>query len=338
MKFAIIALLLAIAPLAATGCPGEGSSARTTLLNVSYDPTRELYKDYSRAFADRWLRETGDRVTINHSHAGSGKQARAVIDGLDADVITLALAYDIDVIAQRSDLLPHDWQRRLPNNSAPYTSPIVFLVRDGNPKGIKDWSDLAKPGVSVTTPNPKTSGGARWNYLAAWGSALKQPGGDDAKARDLVTHIYRNVPVLDSGARGSLNTFCQRGIGEVLIAWESEALLAAKEAGPAKFEIVYPSTTILAEPPVAVVDKNAARHGTGKVARAYLEYLYADLGQEIVARHFYRPRDPNIAARFAAQFPQIQSFTIDEMFGGWTNAQKTHFDDGGTFDQIYGAR
>jgi sulfate transport system substrate-binding protein len=338
MKFAIIALLLAIAPLTATGCLGDGSSARTTLLNVSYDPTRELYKDYSRAFAYRWLRETGDRVTINHSHGGSGKQARAVIDGLDADVVTLALAYDIDVIASRSDLLPHDWQSRLPNNSAPYTSPIVFLVRDGNPKGIKDWSDLAQPGVSVITPNPKTSGGARWNYLAAWGSVLKQPGGDDAKARDLVTRIYRNVPVLDSGARGSLNTFAQRGIGNVLIAWESEALLAAKEAGPAKFEIVYPSMTIVAEPPVAVVDKNAARHGTGKVARAYLEYLYSDLGQEIVARHFYRPRDPNIAARFAAQFPQIQSFTVDEMFGGWTNAQKTHFDDGGTFDQIYGAR
>ncbi|MGH7948365.1 MAG: sulfate ABC transporter substrate-binding protein [Candidatus Binataceae bacterium] len=311
--------------------------ADTTLLNVSYDPTRELYKEYNKAFAEHWKKLGGDGVTINQSHGGSAKQARAVIDGLEADVVTLALAYDIDVIAQKGGLLSRDWQSRLPNHSAPYTSAIVFLVRKGNPRGIKDWNDLAKPGVSVITPNPKISGGARWNYLGAWGYALKQPGGDDAKARALVARIYKNVPVLDSGARGSTNTFAQRGIGDVLIAWENEALLVLKE-DPGKFEIVNPSVTVLAEPPVALVDNVAGRRGTRKVAEEYLKYLYSTAGQEIAARNYYRPRNAAVSAKYVDQFPALQFFTVDEVFGGWTKAQKTHFDDGGTFDQIYEAR
>jgi sulfate transport system substrate-binding protein len=329
MLFALVLLSVLFAP--------PHAIADTTILNVSYDPTRELYKEYNKAFAEHWKKLGRDGVTINQSHGGSGKQARAVIDGLEADVVTLALAYDIDVIAQRGGLLPRDWQRRLPDNSAPYTSAIVFLVRKGNPRSIKDWSDLARPGVSVITPNPKTSGGARWNYLGAWGFALKQPGGDDAKARDFVARIYRNVPVLDSGARGSTNTFAQRGIGDVLIAWENEALLVLKE-DPGKFEIVNPSVTILAEPPVALVDDVAGRHGTRRVAEEYLKYLYSSEGQEIAARNFYRTRDAATSAKYAKQFPALRLFTIDEVFGGWAKAQKTHFDDGGTFDQIYGAR
>jgi sulfate transport system substrate-binding protein len=329
MLFALVVLLLLLVPVRAI--------ADSTILNVSYDPTRELYKDYNKAFAEHWKKLGGEPVTINQSHGGSGKQARAVIDGLEADVVTLALAYDIDVIAQRGGLLRRDWQRRLPDNSAPYTSAIVFLVRKGNPKSIKDWSDLARPNVAVITANPKTSGGARWNYLGAWGFALKQPGGDDAKARDFVARIYRNVPVLDSGARGSTNTFAQRGIGDVLIAWENEAFLVLEEA-PGKFEIVNPSITILAEPPVALVDDVAGRRGTRRIAEEYLKYLYSREGQEIAAHNFYRPRDAAVSASYANQFPALQLFTIDEVFGGWTKAQKTHFDDGGTFDQIYGER
>jgi sulfate transport system substrate-binding protein len=311
-------------------------SANITLLNVSYDPTRELYQDYNKAFAAYWKEKTGDTLTINQSHGGSGKQARAVIDGLDADVVTLALAYDIDAIAdQSSHLLPKDWQKQLPDNSSPYTSTIVFLVRKGNPKGIKDWDDLIKPGVSVITPNPKTSGGARWNYLAAYGYALKHNNGDDAKAREFVAALFANVPVLDTGARGATTTFVQRGIGDVLIAWENEALLALQAEGRDKFEIVMPSVSILAEPPVAVLDRRAKRHGTEAVAKAYLEYLYTPEGQEIVARNFYRPRLESVAQKYAAQFPTVNLFTVDELFGGWANAQKTHFADGGSFDQIY---
>ncbi|MGH8810061.1 MAG: sulfate ABC transporter substrate-binding protein, partial [Noviherbaspirillum sp.] len=278
--------------------------------------------------------KTGDNVTVKQSHGGSGKQARSVIDGLDADVVTLALAYDIDEIAERG-LLAKDWQKRLPHNSSPYTSTIVFLVRKGNPKGIKDWNDLVKPGVSVITPNPKTSGGARWNYLAAWGYALKQTGGTDAVAKDFVAKIFRNVPVLDSGARGSTTTFVERGIGDVLLAWENEAVLAIKELGPDKFEIVAPSISILAEPPVAVVDKVVDRKGSRKVAEAYLQYLYTDEGQEIAAQNYYRPISDKVAKKYAAQFPKVRLFTIDEVFGGWSKAQKTHFGDGGSFDQIY---
>ena len=309
--------------------------AQTTLLNVSYDPTRELYQDFNTAFAKHWKSQSGEVVTVQQSHGGSGKQARAVIDGLGADVVTLALAYDIDAIAEKGKLIPLDWQKRLPNNSAPYTSTIVFLVRKGNPKGIKDWDDLVKPGVSVITPNPKTSGGARWNYLAAWGYALKQQGGDEAKAREFVTRLYKNVPVLDSGARGSLTTFTERGIGDVFISWENEAFLATKELGTGKFEIVTPSLSILAEPPVTVVDKVADKRGTRKVAEAYLNYLYSPEGQNIAGKHFYRPRDPQVAAQYAGQFAQVTLFTIAEVFGGWREAQKTHFDDGGVFDQIY---
>jgi len=274
-------------------------------------------------------------VTIRQSHGGSGKQARSVIDGLEADVVTLALAYDIDQIAEKAGTLPADWQKRLPDNSSPYTSTIVLLVRKGNPKGIHDWGDLAKPGVSVITPNPKTSGGARWNYLAAWAWALRQPGGNEAKAKDFVSRLYKNVPVLDAGARGSTTTFVERGIGDVLIAWENEALLAIKELGPGKFEIVAPSLSILAEPPVAVVDKVARKHGTAEVARAYLEYLYTAEGQEIAARHFYRPRMPTVAAKYGNQFPKMTLVTVDEVFGGWKKAQATHFADGAFFDQIY---
>jgi sulfate/thiosulfate transport system substrate-binding protein len=306
-----------------------------TLLNVSYDPTRELYEDFNQQFTAYWKGKTGQEVTIRQSHGGSGKQARSVIDGLGADVVTLALAYDIDQIADKAGSLPTNWQSRLPNNSAPYTSTIVFLVRKGNPKGIKDWGDLIKPGVSVITPNPKTSGGARWNYLAAWAWALRQPGGNDAKAQEYVGKLYKNVPVLDAGARGSTTTFVERGIGDVLLAWENEALLAIKELGPGKFEVVAPSLSILAEPPVAVVDKLAGKHGTKDVAQAYLEYLYTPTGQEIAARHFYRPRDPKVAAKYDSQFPKVNLFTIDEVFGGWKKAQETHFADGATFDQIY---
>jgi sulfate transport system substrate-binding protein len=304
------------------------------LLNVSYDPTRELYQELNAAFVKHWQAKTGKTVTIQQSHGGSSKQARAVLDGLEADVLTLALAYDIDAVAE-GGLLPRDWQKRLPNNSSPYTSTIVFLVRKGNPKGIKDWSDVVKPGVQVITPNPKTSGGARWNYLAAWAYALRQPGGDEAKARAFVTRLFKNVPVLDSGARGSTTTFVQRGIGDVLLAWENEAFLSIKELGPDKVEVVVPSLSILAEPPVAVVDKVADKKGTRAVAQAYLEYLYTPEGQEIAARNYYRPRLDSVARKYASTFPKINLITIDEVFGGWQKAQKVHFADGGIFDLIY---
>ncbi len=308
--------------------------ADVTLLNVSYDPTRELYQDFNAAFAKQWQAKGGEKVTVKQSHGGSGKQARTVIDGLDADVVTLALASDINAIAEKGKLLPADWQKRLPNNSTPYTSTIVFLVRKGNPKNIKDWDDIAKPGVAVITPNPKTSGGAQWNYLAAWEYG-KRKYGSDAKAREFVTSIYKNVPVLDSGARGSTTTFVERGVGDVLLAWENEAFLALKEFGPDKFEIVAPSLSILAEPPVAVVDKNVDKKGTRKVAEAYLQYLYSPEGQEIAARNFYRPSDPKVAAKYEKQFPKLTLVTIDGAFGGWPNATRTHFADGAIFDQIY---
>lgn len=313
---------------------GEAKNA-VTLLNVSYDPTRELYEDFNKQFAANWKAKNNQEVTIKQSHGGSGKQSRAVIDGLPADVVTLALAYDIDAIASKGKSLPEDWQKRLPENSSPYTSTIVFLVRKGNPKKIKDWNDLVKPGVEVITPNPKTSGGARWNYLAAWGYALRQPGGSDAKAKDFVTKLFQNVPVLDSGARGSTTTFVERDIGDVLLAWENEAYLAVNELGKNKFEIVSPSVSILAEPPVTIVDKNVDKHGTKEVAEAYLKYLYTPEGQEIVARHYYRPRDKTVAAKYAGKFPKLKLFTIDEVFGGWKKVQKAHFDDKGVFDQIY---
>ena len=309
--------------------------ADTTLLNVSYDPTRELYKDFNAAFAADWKKQTGETVTINQSHGGSGKQSRGVIDGLEADVVTLALAYDIDALNQHGALVPADWQKRLPDNSAPYTSTIVFLVRKGNPKGIKDWDDLVKPGIAVITPNPKTSGGARWNYLAAWGYAAKKYGGD-AAAKDFVAKLFRNVPVLDSGARGATTTFVERGQGDVLLAWENEALLALGEGGGKdQFEIVLPSVSILAEPPVSVVDKVVDKRGTRKVAEAYLRYLYSPQGQEIAAKDGYRPRDQAVAAKYASKFPKLPLFTVDDTFGGWQKAQTTHFADGGTFDQIY---
>jgi sulfate/thiosulfate-binding protein len=309
-------------------------AADLTLLNVSYDPTRELYQDFNAAFARQWKAKTGDTVTVRQSHGGSGKQARAVIDGLPADVVTLALAYDIDAISERG-LIAHGWQQRLPHRSAPYTSTIVFLVRKGNPKHIRDWGDLVKPGVQVITPNPKTSGGARWNHLAAWGYALRQPGATEASARDFIVRLYRNVPVLDSGARGATTTFVERGIGDVLLAWENEALLAMRELGPDKFEIVAPSVSILAEPPVAVVDKVVDKRGTRKLAEAYLTYLYSDEGQQIIAKHYYRPAVERYARQYAAQFPAIKLFTVDEVAGGWTRAQKAHFADGGLFDQVY---
>jgi len=314
-----------------------GLAKSITLLNVSYDPTREFYTDYNSAFVKYWQAKTGDQVTIQQSHGGSGKQARAVIDGLAADVVTLALAYDIDAIAEKSQRLPANWQTRLPNNSAPYTSTIVFLVRKGNPKQIRDWNDLVKPGVSVITPNPKTSGGARWNYLAAWGYALKQFGNDQGRAKDFLAKLFRNVPVLDTGARGATTTFVQKGIGDVLIAWENEALLSLKELGKGEFELVVPPLSILAEPPVAWVDKVAAKHGTASVAEAYLRYLYSPEGQEIAARHYYRPRLEEVAEKHAATFSAIQLFTVDELFGGWQKAQKTHFAEGGSFDQIQNA-
>lgn len=310
------------------------SAKEIKLLNVSYDPTRELYEDYNAAFARHWKEKSGDAVKIEQSHGGSGKQARAVIDGLPADVVTLALGYDIDAIADKAKLLPADWQKRLPNNSAPYTSTIVFLVRKGNPKGIKDWDDLVKPGVSVITPNPKTSGGARWNYLAAWGYALKKSGNNEQKAREFAASLFKNVPVLDTGARGATTTFVQRGIGDVLIAWENEAILAIKELGKGKFETVVPSVSILAEPSVAVVDKVARRRGTEAVAKAYLEYLYTPEGQEIAAKHHYRPRLESVAQKYAADFPKLNLFTIDEVFGGWQKAHKMHFAEGGVFDEI----
>lgn len=309
-------------------------AADLTLLNVSYDPTRELYQEYDAAFVRHWKAKTGDTVTIRQSHGGSGKQARAVIDGLQADVVTLALAYDINAISERG-LIAHGWQGKLANSSAPYTSTIVFLVRKGNPKQIRDWSDLVKPGVSVITPNPKTSGGARWNHLAAWGYALRQPGATEASARDFLSRLYRNVPVLDSGARGSTTTFVERGIGDVLLAWENEALLALRELDPNQFELVAPSVSILAEPPVAVVDKVVDKRGTRKVAEGYLEYLYSDEGQQIAAKNYYRPTVERFAKQYAGQFPQIKRFTIDEVAGGWTKAQKAHFADGGFFDQVY---
>jgi sulfate/thiosulfate-binding protein len=310
------------------------SAADHTLLNVSYDPTRELYQDFNAAFVKYWRQKSGKTVEVQQSHGGSSKQSRAVIDGLEADVVTLALAYDIDALAE-SGLLAKDWQSRLPQNSSPFTSTIVFLVRKGNPKGIKDWSGLVRSGIKIITPNPKTSGGARWNYLAAWAYALRQPGGTEAKARDFVTQLYRNVPVLDSGARGSTTTFVQRGIGDVLLAWENEAFLAIKELGPDKVEIVVPSQSILAEPPVALVDRVADKRGTRLVAQAYLEYLYTPEGQEIAAKNYYRPHLEAVAKKYASTFPKLNLATIDEIAGGWQKAQKKHFADGGIFDQIY---
>lgn len=306
-----------------------------TLLNVSYDPTRELYVDYNKAFAKHWKEKTGQDVSVKQSHGGSGKQARSIIDGIDADVATLALAGDIDALVKNGNHLAADWQQKLPLNSAPYTSTIVFLVKKGNPKNLKDWDDLVKPGVQVITPNPKTSGGARWNYLAAWEFAKRKNGGDEVKAKEFVKKLYENVPVLDTGARGSTITFVQRGVGDVLLAWENEAFLALKEFGPEKFEIVAPSISILAEPTVAVVDKVVDKKGTREVAQAYLEYLYSEEGQKIAARNYYRPTNDKIKAEFAQQFPQLELFTIDQAFGGWAKADKAHFADGGSFDQIY---
>jgi sulfate transport system substrate-binding protein len=314
---------------------GAASAAEVKLLNVSYDPTRELYQEYNTAFAKYWKEKTGDDVVISQSHGGSGKQARAIIDGLEADVATLALAADINALHDKADLIPADWQSRLKLNSAPYTSTIVLLVRKGNPKNIKDWNDLIKPGVSVITPNPKTSGGARWNFLAAWGYALKHNHDDQAKAQEFVGKLYGNVPVLDSGARGSTVTFAERGLGDVLITWENEAYLVKKEFGDDKFDIVFPSLSILAEPPVAVIDKNVDKHGTRAVAQAYLEYLYSPVGQEIAAKNYYRPTDPKVAKKYAKQFNKLDLITIDKVFGGWAKAQKEYFADGGVFDQIY---
>ncbi|MYM83067.1 sulfate ABC transporter substrate-binding protein [Duganella sp. FT50W] len=327
-KKIIAAAVLAITAIA------PALAADISLLNVSYDPTRELYQDVNTAFAKEWKAKTGDNVKIRQSHGGSGKQGRAVIDGLEADVVSLALAYDIDAIAEHKLLSP-EWQKKLPHNSTPYTSTIVFLVRKGNPKGIKDWADLIKPGVSVITPNPKTSGGARWNHLAAYGYALRQPGGSEASAKEYLTKLYKNVPVLDSGARGATTTFVERGIGDVLIAWENEALLAVKELGPSKFDIVAPSVSILAEPPVAVVDKVVDKRGTRKVAEAYLNFLYTDEAQDIIAKNYYRPATEKAAKKYASQFPNVKLFTIAQVAGDWSKAQKAHFADGGLFDQIY---
>ncbi len=330
LKTSLIILSLG---LSATLAPAK----EIALLNVSYDPTRELYDDYNKVFADYWKKQTGDDVTVSQSHGGSGKQARAVIDGLSADVVTLALAPDIDAIANAAHLIAPDWQGRYSDNSSPYTSAIVFLVRKGNPKAIKDWPDLIKPGIDVVTPNPKTSGGARWNFLAAYGYALRANNNDPAKAKDFVKALYSNVKVLDAGARGSTITFVQREQGDVLIAWENEALLSVKKSNPGEFEIVYPSQTILAEPPVAVVDLNADKHGVRDVAAAYLKYLYSPAGQEVIARNYYRPRDKTVLAKYAGQFPAIKLFTVGETFGGWGNIQKDYFGDGGVFDQIYHA-
>ncbi len=326
------------ASLLALVLSGAAHATDISLLNISYDPTRELYQDFNAAFAKQWKAKTGDTLSVKASHGGSGKQARSIIDGLEADVATLALAADIDALAEKGKLIPANWQTRLPHNSSPYTSTIVFLVRKGNPKGIKDWGDLVKAGVSVITPNPKTSGGARWNYLAAWGYALKKNGNDPAKAKAFVGQLFGNVPVLDSGARGSTTTFVERGIGDVLLAWENEAFLAVKELGPGKFEIVVPSLSILAEPPVTMVDKNVDKHGTRKVAEAYLQYLYSLEGQEIAAQNYYRPVDAKVGAKYAKQFPKVELITIDGALGGWAKAQKEHFSDGGVFDQIYGRK
>lgn len=353
-------LLLFVLSLSLFGCgrassgnaDGESAVKEVSILNVSYDPTRELYQEYNAAFADYWKEKTGQTVAVTQSHGGAGKQARAVIDGLQADVVTLALAYDIDAISEKSGLLPSDWQKRLPHNSCPYTSTIVFLVRKGNPKGIKDWNDLVRPGIEVITPNPKTSGGARWNYLAAWAYALKRELGDlgkltdpgqalqvaaaEEKARQFVTELFQRVPVLDSGARGSTNTFVQRNIGDVLLAWENEAFLAVHELGPDKFDIVVPSISILAEPPVTVIDKWGDQHGTREVAKAYLEYLYSPVGQRLAAKHYYRPVDPkDVDPETLKRFPEVERVSIDTVLGGWQKAQKTHFADGGVFDHIY---
>ena len=328
---AAVLALPAMLPLTALAAPPNA----VTLLNVSYDPTRELYADYNAAFAKYWKAKAGQEVTIKQSHGGSGKQARSIIDGIDADVATLALAGDVDALAQIGGLLPKDWQKRLAHNSAPYTSTIVFLVRKGNPKNIKDWDDLAKPGVAVITPNPKTSGGARWNYLAAWEYAKRKPGATDAKTREFVGNLYKNVPVLDTGARGSTITFVQRNVGDVLLAWENEAYLAQKEFGADKFEVVVPSVSMLAEPTVALVDKNVDKKGTRVVAQAYLDYLYSDEGQEIAGRNYYRPTSDKAKAKYASQFPKLTLVSIDQAFGGWAKADKEHFADGGSFDQIY---
>ncbi len=335
MGIAAAALLAAAGGLAATAGRRAHADGAVKLLNVSYDPTRELYQDVNQAFGQQWKQKTGQALNISQSHGGSGKQARSVIDGLEADVVTLGLAYDVDEIAEKSGRIAKDWQKRLPDNSSPYTSTIVFVVRKGNPKGIKDWEDLTKPGVAVIAPNPKTSGGARWAYLAAWGYALQKPGGGDAQAKEFVRKLYKNIPVLDSGARGSTTTFGQRGIGDVLVSWENEAYLLVNELGKDKFQIVDPSVSILAEPPVAVVDKNVDKHGTRAAAEAYLQFLYTDAGQEIAVKHHYRPRSAAVAAKHAGELPKIKLFTIDKVFGGWQKAQATHFADGGTFDQIY---
>jgi len=338
-SFFRLPLLAAAAAILATGTLTALPAAAQTvnLLNVSYDPTRELYVEYNAAFAKYWKAKAGQDVSIKQSHGGSGKQARSVIDGIDADVVTLGLGGDVDAVANHGGLIAKDWVKRLPHNSSPYTSTIVFLVRKGNPKGIKDWDDLVKPGVAVITPNPKTSGGARWNYLAAWEYAKRQYGGD-AKAKEFIAKLFKNVPVLDTGARGATITFVQRGVGDVLLAWENEAYLALKEFGPEKFQIVSPSISILAEPSVAVVDKNVDKKGTRKVAEAYLSYLYSEEGQDIAGRNFYRPTDAKAKAKYASQFPPLKLFTIDEAFGGWTTADKAHFADGGSFDQIYSPR
>jgi len=328
-------LKLTLRVILATGFAISALAKDIKLLNVSYDPTRELYGEVNTVFAKRWKEKTGDNVVVQQSHGGSGKQARSIIDGLEADVATLALAYDVDALAEKGKLIPANWQGRLPHNSAPYTSTIVFLVRKGNPKNIRDWGDLVRPGIGIITPNPKTSGGARWNYLAAYGWALKQPGGSEAKAKEYIGKLFKNVPVLDSGARGATTTFVQRGIGDVLLAWENEAILAIKELGKGEFEIVAPSLSILAEPPVTLVDKVAKKRGTEAVAKAYLEFLYTEEGQTIAAKHYYRPRAESVAGKFEQQFPKITLFTIDEAFGGWAKAQKAHFADGGSFDQIY---
>jgi sulfate/thiosulfate transport system substrate-binding protein len=333
-RCALTLAALGLGALVACGSGGSGAGgSRVTLRNVSYDPTRELYAEFNAAFTRYWQGKTGQTVRVEQSHGGSGTQARSVIEGNAADVVTLALAADIDAIAATGRLLPVNWQSLLPDNSSPYTSTIVFLVRKGNPKGIRDWGDLVRPGVAVITPNPKTSGGARWNYLAAWAWARAQPGGDDRQAQEFVRRLYANVPVLDAGARGATTTFVHNGLGDVLLAWENEAMLAVREVGGDKLEIVVPSVSILAEPPVAVVERVALRHGTREVARAYLDYLYSKEGQDIIARHYYRPRDPEVAARYAQQFPQLKLATIAD-FGGWANAQRTHFSDGGVFDQI----
>jgi sulfate transport system substrate-binding protein len=333
MRTAIVPLFGALACTAASVSAAAAAPAPVKLLNVSYDPTRELYQEINAVFAAQWESKTREVIVVQQSHGGSGKQARSVIDGLEADVVTLALAYDIDAIAKAGMIAP-TWQQRLPHNSAPYTSTIVFLVRKGNPKGIHDWNDLARPGITVVTPNPKTSGGARWNYLAAYGYALRRPGSDAATAKALVAGIFANVPMLDTGARGSTTTFLERNIGDVLIAWENEALLAATELKPGKVEVVVPSVSILAEPPVAVVDKVVDRHRTRAAAEHYLEFLYTDKAQELAAKHHYRPRNEQVAAKHAAQFPKVQLFTIEEQFGGWAKAHEDHFAEGGTFDQI----